>query len=170
MHTVMGYCQEVSVKILMPWFVSVIWYSVAPWRREWEEAPPTLLPLLTSPSKALTRGHCSGGEEKKHCHSQHNEETLYFPQLLKQKQILLGRHYSLFLCLFSICAHLSQYSNMSASVVRICITQSLPSATQGPHFCRSTPICQYSSFQSPPNEPVFVWTFSVAFELISSIS
>lgn len=30
MHTVMGYCQEVSVKILMPWFVSVIWYSVAP--------------------------------------------------------------------------------------------------------------------------------------------
>lgn len=29
-HTVMGYCREVRGKILMPWFVRAIWYSVAP--------------------------------------------------------------------------------------------------------------------------------------------
>lgn len=54
--------------------------------------------LFTSPSKALTRGHCSGEEGKKKYIPILNtvEETFSSPLLLKQKQILLGHHYSCF--------------------------------------------------------------------------
>lgn len=169
----MGYCQEVSVKILMPWFVCTIWYSVAPWRGSERKLLQLCYLLFTSPSKALTRGHCSGEEgKKKYSHSQHSGGNLLLSSVVKTETVFVVSSLLMFLYLFSICAHLSLYSNMSASAVRICITQSPPSTTQGPHFCRPTlpPICQCSRSQLPPNEPVFVWTFSVAFELILSIS
>lgn len=60
----MGYCQGVSVKILMSWFGDAIWCSVAPWRERWERRrsnystplrpPPPSLPPSHPPSSTTT--------------------------------------------------------------------------------------------------------------------
>lgn len=128
-------------------------------------------PLLTSASKAPTRGHCSGGEEKKTfpLSVQWRKPS---PPLLKQKHILLGCHYSYF---YTFSASLPIYASMKTCVHLLDafvwprthppLPRAFTSVDQLSHSFASAP-----SSQLPPNEPVFVWTFSVAFELISSIS
>lgn len=105
-------------------------------------------PLLTSPSKAPTRGHCSGGEEKKKNIPTLStmEETL--SSIVITETYFVGLSLLIFLYLLSVFAHLSLSENMSASARRICMTQNTPSVTQGPHFCRPTLplICQCSFF------------------------
>lgn len=104
-------------------------------------------PLLTSASKALTRGHCSGGEEKKNIPTLSTmEETL--SSIVKTETYFVGLSLLIFLYLLSIFAHLCLYENMCSSAGRICMTQNTPSVTQGLHFCRPTLplICQCSFF------------------------